>query len=330
MPSKQVDVALSFAGEQRDIAKSIRTELESLKISVFYDEDQKSNLWGVDLFSYLTEVYHTEAKFCVILVSADYKKKRWTVLERRAAQARAFSQGREYILPVRIDDTELEGLLPTVGYLSWKDENAASIAKAIQQKLGRQKRAKGLKFSGKSKVGATEQAIQPSIDSFQERLSLIFKHTNKNLTLEYMYGYLARTSAYLSKRAIQGTCTVKILFGHFPGSAHFRPSWECASRRLLLRDFPKGVRVADSASAFVFTLGKNHQKISPHTGSRRTWSLDWLRFLSPTRSSASTGQQKLSLRFIPPTRYFGVVWVQRCILLSCRKRLARSTSRWSR
>jgi hypothetical protein len=43
----------------------------------------------------------------------------WTNHELRSAQARALEEkGNEYILPVRIDDTELEGLLPTVSYLS--------------------------------------------------------------------------------------------------------------------------------------------------------------------------------------------------------------------
>ena len=38
--------------------------------------------------------------------------------EARNAQARALEEkGKEYIVPIRIDDTELEGLLRTVGYV---------------------------------------------------------------------------------------------------------------------------------------------------------------------------------------------------------------------
>jgi hypothetical protein len=207
MRRKPIDVALSFAGEQRDIAESIRTELESLGITVFYDDDQKSNLWGKDLFAHLTDVYHAKAEFCVILVSAAYKKKRWTVVERRAAQARAFSQDDEYILPIRIDSTELEGLLTTMGYVSWNGESATSIAKMVQQKLERKKLKGRLRFNSTSNTGVIVAASSPSVDSFQEKLSLIYKNTNKRLSLEYMYGYLSRTSAYLSKKVIQGTST---------------------------------------------------------------------------------------------------------------------------
>jgi hypothetical protein len=42
----------------------------------------------------------------------------WTSLEARSAQARALEEkGSEYILPIRVDDIELEGLLPTIGYV---------------------------------------------------------------------------------------------------------------------------------------------------------------------------------------------------------------------
>jgi hypothetical protein len=60
--------------------------------------------------------------YCIILVSKNYVSKRWTNLEREAAQARAFSEDREYILPIRLDEVQVPGLLPTVGYLEWKKE----------------------------------------------------------------------------------------------------------------------------------------------------------------------------------------------------------------
>jgi hypothetical protein len=57
-------------------------------------------------------------RYCVIFVSKDYRDRVWTSHELRSAQARAVQEkGSEYILPIRIDDTELDGLLPTVGYV---------------------------------------------------------------------------------------------------------------------------------------------------------------------------------------------------------------------
>jgi hypothetical protein len=48
----------------------------------------------------------------------EYKERKWTTHELRSAQAKALEQkGGEYILPVRVDDTELDGLPPNLGYV---------------------------------------------------------------------------------------------------------------------------------------------------------------------------------------------------------------------
>src|SRR5580704_1265190 len=100
MPRKSFDVALSFAGEQRDIALSLKIACETQGLKVFYDDDKKWDLWGKDLFDRLTEVYFKQARYCVILVSKEYAEKHWTRVERRAAQSAAFLQDEEYILPI--------------------------------------------------------------------------------------------------------------------------------------------------------------------------------------------------------------------------------------
>jgi hypothetical protein len=40
-----------------------------------------------------------------------------------------------YILPVRIDDTEVAGLLPTIGYLNWKDHGVSGLVTRILEKI---------------------------------------------------------------------------------------------------------------------------------------------------------------------------------------------------
>lgn len=129
------DVALSFAGEDRDIAKKIADELTKQNYKVFYDEYEQASLWGKDLYGHLNDVYKNKARFCLMIISKNYSKKVWTNHERKAAQANAFSNNKEYILPLRIDETEIEGLNETVGYI---DLNQISIDKAIdllKQKL---------------------------------------------------------------------------------------------------------------------------------------------------------------------------------------------------
>lgn len=133
--TQSYDVALSFAGEDRAIAKTIADELTKQHYKVFYDEYEQANLWGKDLYSHLNNVYKNKAKFCLMIISENYSKKVWTTHERKAAQANAFLNNHEYILPLRVDNTEIEGLNETIGYI---DLNQVGIDKAIdllKQKL---------------------------------------------------------------------------------------------------------------------------------------------------------------------------------------------------
>src|SRR5208283_3705655 len=58
----QVDVALSFAGEERKYAESIAAQLKAQGVSVFYDDSEKADLWGCDLYTYLHEMYSKKAR----------------------------------------------------------------------------------------------------------------------------------------------------------------------------------------------------------------------------------------------------------------------------
>lgn len=131
------DVALSFAGEDRNYAEALAEALVRHGIEVFYDKYEKNTLWGKDLYTYLSDLYQHKARFCVMFLSQHYAAKLWTNHERQAAQARAFREHEEYILPIRLDNTQIPGLLPTIGYLSWSEETPESIADAILEKLGK-------------------------------------------------------------------------------------------------------------------------------------------------------------------------------------------------
>jgi hypothetical protein len=129
------DVALSFAGEDRSKASTLANGLKERGLRVFYDDFQKSELWGADLYSYLSDLYRFRATYCVMFLSKDYARKLWTNHERAVAQERAFKDNRTYILPIRVDDTEIPGILSTVGYLRWDDEDTESIVDMIVSKL---------------------------------------------------------------------------------------------------------------------------------------------------------------------------------------------------
>ena len=136
MQEFEYDVALSFAGEDRRYAEELVKLLDDGGHSFFYDDDRRAELWGEDLYNYLYSIYKEKARYCVIFTSEHYVRKLWTNHELKSAQARAFSEkGEAYILPIRLDDTEVPGILPTVGYLDGRSTSIDEIYEILAEKL---------------------------------------------------------------------------------------------------------------------------------------------------------------------------------------------------
>lgn len=131
------DIAFSFAGEDREYVERVADFLIKENISIFYDKFEVANLWGKDLYSHLDSVYGKKARFCVVFVSESYSAKLWTNHERVSAQARAFSDKNEYILPARFDDTEIPGIRDTVGYIDLRELPPEEFGQIIIAKLER-------------------------------------------------------------------------------------------------------------------------------------------------------------------------------------------------
>ena len=108
------DVALSFAGAQREYVERVAEALKALGVRCFYDADEQVGLWGKNLAEELPRIYAEESAAVVVFVSADYGAGGWTRLERRAAFSRAVAEAGVYVLPARFDDSELPGLLDDV------------------------------------------------------------------------------------------------------------------------------------------------------------------------------------------------------------------------
>ena len=130
-------MALSFAGEQRDYVRAVASALTKRGVGFFYDEDDEINLWGKNLAEHLQHVYMTASNVVVMFISADYARKSWPIHERRSALSRALDERREYILPVRFDDTALPGLDPSVKALPLTDRPPETLADNIVEKLVR-------------------------------------------------------------------------------------------------------------------------------------------------------------------------------------------------
>ena len=136
----EYDICLSFAGEQREYVEQVAGELTSRGFRVFFDDYERVALWGKDLYTYLSDIYENQSRFCIIFASKEYAKKVWTNRERESAQARALKENQEYILPVRFDDTPIPGLLDTIAYIDATQTSPTQLSNAINEKVGRLER----------------------------------------------------------------------------------------------------------------------------------------------------------------------------------------------
>ncbi len=129
------DVAISFAGENRDTAKELNEELKQRGLEVFYDFDRQAQLWGKDLGKVLTEVYRNDSLFMVIIISEFYPEKDWTNFEFVNGKDAEKIRSLEYLLPIRIDKTNVIGLKPSIAYVDLNSQSIQEIADLIAEKV---------------------------------------------------------------------------------------------------------------------------------------------------------------------------------------------------
>lgn len=130
------DVTLSFAGEDREYVDEVARLLKENDVKVFYDKFEEEELWGKDLGIHFDTIYRKSARFCIPFISKYYKEKIWTNFEIRNILSRAIENNEEYILPARFDDTEIEGIRPTLAFIDLRNLSPEKFANKILKKLG--------------------------------------------------------------------------------------------------------------------------------------------------------------------------------------------------
>lgn len=100
--NSRYDFALSFAGENRNLAEALAQELATRETSVFYDKNEQHRILGNDVEEYLAPIYRSESKFVVPLLSKDYPKKIWTKFESEQFKQRF---GEHSVIPIWYSDS---------------------------------------------------------------------------------------------------------------------------------------------------------------------------------------------------------------------------------
>lgn len=144
---KEYEICLSFAGEDRKYVDDVANILKNDGVKVFYDDFEKINLWGKDIYQHFADVFENKANFCIIFISNNYKNKLWANHELKNAQARAIKENREYILPARFDETELPGITHTTAYIDLRRHSPNEFADIIKKKLSESANSAPFKIS---------------------------------------------------------------------------------------------------------------------------------------------------------------------------------------
>lgn len=156
------DVALSFAGEDRNYVDKVAEVLKSQGIKVFYDKFEEVQLWGKDLGVHFDFVYRRSAKYCIPFISKNYKEKIWTNHEIKNAIARSIETKEDYILPARLDNTEIDGIRSTIGFIDLTKYSPEAFASLIIAKV-KDKSTANVESTKNISKNAVEVYLSPKI-----------------------------------------------------------------------------------------------------------------------------------------------------------------------
>ena len=133
--NRKYDVAMSFAGENREYVDEVARILSETGVSVFYDRFEEVSLWGRDLAEHLHQIYSKDSHFVVMFASRHYAEKAWPSHERQSALSRHLKGEAGRILPVKLDDTDIPGVPSTMGYIDARAVAPERLAELVRQKL---------------------------------------------------------------------------------------------------------------------------------------------------------------------------------------------------
>lgn len=115
----EFDFAISFAGENRDLARHIAESLETLDANVFFDEHYEANYLGKRWSKEFLRIFGSDSMLVVCLLDKHHKDKIWPTFERECFEPRV-ANGE--VIPIFLDDTVFHGIpKDTVGIrYTWK------------------------------------------------------------------------------------------------------------------------------------------------------------------------------------------------------------------
>lgn len=131
--SYSYDVAIVYSTEDKPIARQITESLRKRGISVFFDEFAEAELWGQDLYKYLTGVYE-ESRIGIIIISESYLDGRFGAYEFRNLLAHSQTRDSFVIIPLTVGDVPSH-FFRNIDHFAWSSMGAEEVSILVEQRL---------------------------------------------------------------------------------------------------------------------------------------------------------------------------------------------------
>ncbi len=129
------DFSISFAGENRKLAKSIADLLEVLDCTIFYDSYYESNYLGTAWSQQFKDIFGVKSRFVICLLDKHHSEKIWPTFEREIFAPRIHEGA---VIPVYLDDTSFVGIPKDIVGIDFKvsdPNNTDDVTDKIVYKL---------------------------------------------------------------------------------------------------------------------------------------------------------------------------------------------------
>jgi hypothetical protein len=178
------DLAVSFAGEQRNYVEQVVRNCQELGLRVFYDRDKNNEWWGKNFIRQQRVIYSSLTRFFVPFISTEYLAKPIPADEFSAAMMTAVNQGDGYVLPVLVGDVQVpqDLLHPHIHYLHASDYTPEQLAHELAQRVGKAAAAGQQRRDVAAVVGEAMQLRMPKV---------VPQDFSKYLELQASFDYLA-------------------------------------------------------------------------------------------------------------------------------------------
>lgn len=133
----EFDLAISFAGENRELARLLDEHFTTLDVQVFYDENFESNFLGRAWSKEFKRIFGSASRFVLVLLDSHHQEKIWPTFEREVFVPRIANGD---VIPIYLDNTPVTGIpKDTVGIVfdnkaeGWREKAQDIVMKVIDR-----------------------------------------------------------------------------------------------------------------------------------------------------------------------------------------------------